>query len=96
MNYITIGIHYPKQEHKDDIINAVKKVATQARNCEGLIDTGALVDDKNDRIILFSLWGSIEAALEASKILRPMIAEFPFSEWERQPSDNMVGLKRVI
>ncbi|MEW5797541.1 MAG: hypothetical protein AB1728_00920 [Bacteroidota bacterium] len=96
MNYITIGIHYPRQEHKDDIINAIKKIAQPARNCKGLIDTGALVDDKNDRIILFSLWESGEAALEASKILRPMIAELPFSEWERQPSDNMVGLQRVI
>ena len=96
MNYITIGIHYPKQEHKDNIINAVKKVAAQARNCKGLIDTGALVDDKNDRIILFSLWENGDAALEASKILRPMITEFPFSEWEREPSDNMVGLQRVV
>ena len=96
MNYITLGIHYPKPEHKDDIINAVKKVGEQARNCRGLVDSGALIDDKDNRIILFSLWESGEAALEASKILRPMIAEFPFSEWERQPSDNMVGLPRVV
>lgn len=96
MNYLTLGIHYPKTEHREDIVEAVKKISITARSCKGLIDAGLLLDEKNDRIIMFSLWQDSEVAVEASKILRPMITEFPFSEWERQPSDNMVGLQRLI
>ncbi len=31
MNYLTLGIHYPKTEHRDDIIKAAEKVAARTK-----------------------------------------------------------------
>ena len=55
MKYFTSGIHYPKPEHKEDILSAIKKVADVARALSGLIDTRAWFDKEGDRIIMMSL-----------------------------------------
>ncbi len=96
MKYLTLGIHYPKPEHKEDILSAIRKVAEIAHTLQGLIETGAWHDEAEDRIILFSLWQSAEHALEASKTLRPMIMQSPWSEWERKPSENFLNLKQLV
>ncbi len=96
MKYLTLGIHYPKLEHKENILEALEKVAGIARTLPGLIETGAWHDQSEDRNIMFSLWESEEKALEASKTLRPLIMQFPWAEWERKPSDNFLGLKQIV
>ncbi len=96
MKHITLGIHYPKKEHQESILDVARKVHDIAQTCEGHIDSGALLDEENDRIIMFSLWQNKESAFEASKILRPIIAEANFQDWERKPSDNMINMKRLV
>ncbi len=96
MKHLTLGIHFPKDGNQKNILDAAEKVTLVARTCDGLIDAGVSLDEKNERIIMFSLWENTEVAIQASKILRPIIAEIPFSDWERQPSDNMVELKRIV
>ncbi len=96
MKYMTIGIHYPKKENRENILNVAKQVSAVAETCEGYIDSGALLDEENDRIIMFSLWENSEIAIEASKKLKPIIVETNFSDWERKPSENMTNLKRLI
>jgi quinol monooxygenase YgiN len=96
MKHITLGIHYPKKEHQESILDVARKVHDIAQTCEGHIDSGALLDEENDRIIMFSLWQNKESAFEASKILRPIIAEANFQDWERKPSDNIINMKRLV
>ena len=96
MKYFTLGIHYQKPEHKEDILGAIKKVADVARALSGLIDTGAWFDKEGDRIIMMSLWESEELALKASQTLRPLIMQSPWTEWERKPSESFLGLKQVV
>ncbi len=96
MRYLTIGIHYPKPEHFEDIISVTKKVAEGAKKCEGLVDAGGWVDKENNRLIMMSLWESEEHAIKSRGALRPIIMEVPWSEWERQPSDNFLGLTRIV
>ena len=96
MKYFTLGIHYPKLEHKEDILGAIKKVADIARTLPGLIESGAWYDEAGDRIIMMSLWESEEIALKASGTLRPLIMQSPWAEWERKPSESFLGLKQVV
>jgi hypothetical protein len=96
MRYLTVRIHYPKPEHKEDTLAAVKKVADAARTFAGLVEIGAWVDETNDRIVNMSLWESEEQAVEATKEMHPLFADIPWSEWERQPSENFLGLKRAV
>lgn len=96
MRYLTIGIHYPKAEHEGDIIGVARRVAEEARKCEGLVDAGSWIDKQNSRIVMMSLWESEEHAAAARGALRPIIMEAPWGQWERQPSDNFLSLERIV
>jgi hypothetical protein len=96
MKYLTVGIHYPKPEHMQDIVAAIKKVREVALKCEGLVETGSWLDKENNRLVLMSLWESEEHTTKARGVLRPLIMESPWAEWERQPSDNFLNLTRVV
>ena len=96
MRYLTIRILYPKPGHTDDILAAVRRVSEAARKFEGLVEIGAWLDKDNDRIVNISLWESKEQALEATKRMHPIFADVPWSEWERKPAENYLGLTRVV
>ena len=96
MRYFTLGIHYPEPEHKQDILAVAKEVAGIARSCEGLVETGAWLDEEFDRIIMMSLSESEGFANRARPKLAPLIVPIPWSEWERKPSENMVNLKKAL
>lgn len=96
MRYLTVGIHYPKPEHLEDILAVTRKVAEKAKEYEGLVDAGSWFDKESNRLIMMSLWESEECGAKARGALRPIIAAAPWSEWERQPSDNFLGLTRMV
>ncbi len=96
MNYLTLGIHHPKQEHKQDLLDATQKIAEQARKLDGLVDTGAWLDEATGRVIMMSLWESEAAAMTARPVLGPLVKELPFSDWESQPPEQLVNLIRAV
>ncbi len=94
--YLTIRVLYPKPDSADYILAAVKKVSEEARKFRGLVEIGAWFDKENDRIVNISLWESKEQAMKATAAMHPTFAEIPWSEWERQPAENFLGLSRVV
>ncbi len=94
--YLTVRVLYPKPGRQDDILAAVKKVSDAARKFEGLVEIGAWLDKEGDRIVNISLWESREQALKATSGMHPMFADIPWSEWERKPAENFLGLNRVV
>jgi hypothetical protein len=94
--YLTIRIHYPKPEHKDETIAAVQRVAQAARAHEGLVEIGAWLDEASDRIVNISLWESEDLAIKATQAMHPLFADIPWSDWERQPAENFLSLKRAV
>jgi hypothetical protein len=94
--YLTIRILYPKPDASGNILSAVQKVADEARRHEGLVEIGAWLDKENDRIVNITLWESQELAMNATRQMHPLFAEIPWSEWERKPAENILGLTRVI
>ncbi len=94
--YLTVRILYPKTDSSDAILAAVKRVSEAARNYEGLVEIGAWLDKENDRIVNISLWESKEQAMKASATMHPMFADIPWSQWERQPAENFLGLTRAV
>ncbi len=94
--YLTIRILYPKSRSVDDILAAVKRVSEAALKFEGLVEIGAWLDKDKDRIVNISLWESKELAQKASTEMHPMFADIPWSEWERMPAENFLGLTRVV
>ena len=96
MRYLTVRILYPKPEHTDDVLVAVKRVSDAARKFEGLVEIGAWLDKENNRLVNISLWELKEQALKATAAMHPMFADIPWSEWERMPAENFLGLTRVV
>lgn len=94
--YLTIRILHPKPENTDDVLSAVRRVSEAARKYEGLVEIGAWLDKENERIVNISLWESKEQAMKATKEMHPMFADIPWSEWERRPAENFLGLTRVV
>jgi hypothetical protein len=94
--YLTIRVHYPKPEHRDDTLAVVQRVAEAAGAHEGLVEIGAWIDEANDRIVNMSLWESEELALKATQAMHTLFADIPWSDWERQPAENFLGLKRAV
>jgi hypothetical protein len=96
MRYLTIRILYPKPENTDDILESVKRVSNAARKFEGLVEIGAWLDKENERIVNISLWESKELAMKATQEMHAIFAGIPWSQWERQPAENLLGLTRVV
>ncbi len=96
MRYLTIRVLYPKPEHRDDVLVAVKKVSDAAREFRGLVDVGAWLDNENDRIVNISLWESPDDAAKARANMHRGFADIPWSSWERQPAENFLNLTRVV
>ncbi len=94
--YLTVRVLYPKPYRADDILAAVSEVSAAARQHEGLVEIGAWLDKENDRIVNISLWESREQAMKATAAMHPQFADIPWSEWERQPAENYLGLTRVV
>jgi hypothetical protein len=94
--YLTIRILYPKPGKTGEILAAVKKVSEAARSFDGLVEIGAWLDKPNDRIVNISLWESKELASAATVKMHPLFAGVPWSDWERQPAENFLGLERAV
>ncbi len=94
--YLTVRVLYPKPGKTEDILNAVKRVSAAARQHEGLVEIGAWLDKDNNRIVNISLWESRGLAMKATAAMHAQFADIPWSEWERQPAENYLGLTRVV
>jgi len=94
--YLTIRMLYPSLGHRDDILEAVKRVSEAARKFEGLVEIGAWLDGQNDLLVNISLWESKEQAVRATAEMHPMFADIPWSDWERKPAENFLSLSRVV
>ncbi len=94
--YLTIRVLYPKAGSSQDILTAVKNVAEEARKFEGLVEIGAWLDSTNDRIVNMTLWESKEHAMKATAEMHPKFRNIPWSDWERKPAENYLGLRRLV
>ncbi len=94
--YLTVRVLYPKLGFLEDVLTAVRKVAEAARQHEGIVEIGAWLDQESDRIVNVSLWESRDLAMKATGAMHAQFADVPWSEWERQPAENYLGLRRVV
>jgi hypothetical protein len=94
--YLTIRVLYPRSNYTQNILEAVRNVAEEARKFEGLIEIGAWMDKENDRIVNLTLWESKAQAMKATAAMHPKFGNIPWRDWERKPAENFIGLNRVV
>jgi hypothetical protein len=79
------AVHYPRPEHREDLLAAMKRLAAASEGLAGLEEIGAFEDAEGGRIVAISVWASPEAMQAGLPVLGGAIADVPFDAWERQP-----------
>jgi hypothetical protein len=84
MRYLAQAVHYPKPEHRDDLIAAMGRLRAASTGIAGLEEIGGFEDADAGRLVAISVWSSLEAMRAGMPVLGAAIADVPFDEWERQ------------
>ena len=88
--FITLGIHYVKPEHVDDLLAAMRSINEAAHGAPGLLKIGAWRDILTGRVVGVSIWESREAFEAAQQRIFAATADLPFDEWEERPRDVLL------
>ena len=82
MRYLSLAMHYPKPEHVDDLLGAMKRLGEALQAVPGLLEASAWKDQASGRIVAISTWESQQAFLKARPVIGEAIKDVPFDEWE--------------
>lgn len=85
MRVLAQAIHFPKPEHRDDLVAAMGRLRAAAAGVDGLEEIGGFEDPDGGRIVAISVWTSAEAMQAGLPVLGAAVADVPFAVWERQP-----------
>ncbi len=87
MSYLYLALHYPKPEHLDDLLAAMRRLNDALQDAPGLLQIGAWREESSNRIVAISLWESQQAFQAALGRIASAVADVPFSEWEERPRE---------
>jgi hypothetical protein len=88
-------MHYPKPEHVNDLLGAMKRLGKALHTVPGLLDATAWKDDASSRIVAISTWESRQAFLNARSVIGETINDVPFDVWEAKPRE-LISLDEVV
>lgn len=61
MAFMFIAIHYPKPEHREDVLRSMTRTGEALRGSSGLLQIGPWKEEGGNRLIGVSIWESREA-----------------------------------
>ncbi len=86
MSYIFMVFHYPKPEHRDDLVSGMIEMREIMAGSPGFIDAGPWVDAERGRIVGISRWASREA-FHAAVPPGVGVPSDEIHEWETRPRE---------
>lgn len=81
-------VHFPKPEHRDDMLAAMAVIRETSAHIAGLDEIGAFEEPDRSRIVAISVWASPEALQAGAAELFASIADLPFDVWETRPAES--------
>jgi quinol monooxygenase YgiN len=81
-------VHFPKPEHRDDMIAAMDVIRSTSRHIEGLDEIGAFSEPDGSRIVAISVWASPEAMQAGMGELFASVGDLPLDRWETRPYES--------
>ncbi|KQO97769.1 hypothetical protein [Leifsonia sp. Leaf264] len=90
MTYAVVSVHTPHAEHREAVIDSMKRYSEVARRQSGFVWTG-IVDDASGRLVGIAVWESVTDAQAASGPLMAEVGDDPFTTWEERPIDSLRG-----
>ena len=95
MRYLSVAMHYPKPEHVDDLLGAMKRLGEALQTVPGFLEATAWKEPMGNRIVAISTWESQQAFLHAGSIISEAIKDVPFDEWEAEPRE-LFNLDEIV
>jgi quinol monooxygenase YgiN len=80
-------VHFPRPEHRDDLLAAMAVIREASAHIAGLDEIGAFEEPDRSRVVAISVWASAEALRAGAAELFAAIADLPFDLWETRPSE---------
>jgi quinol monooxygenase YgiN len=87
MRFLYLAIHYPKPEHRQDLLQAMQALGLSMRTAKGMIEANAWFEQDEKRIVATSIWESATAFQQAAPMIGAAIKDVPFDEWEAPPRE---------
>ncbi len=89
MAFLFLSIHYPKPEHRDDVLQSMERVGDALRGASGLLQIGPWQEEQGSRIVGVSIWESRE---DFNRALARFSAAGDTSSrdvWEERPAEEI-------
>lgn len=81
-------VHFPKPEHREDMLAAMSVIRETSAHIEGLDEIGAFEEADGSRIVAISVWASPEAMAAGAQELFASVADLPLDQWETRPYES--------
>ncbi|MHC1561260.1 hypothetical protein ACR9E3_20040 [Actinomycetospora sp. C-140] len=81
-------VHYPRPEHRADMIAAMAVIRETSTHIAGLDEIGAFEEPDGSRIIALSVWASAEAMQAGMGELFATVGDLPLDQWETRPAES--------
>ncbi len=95
MAFMFIAVHYPKPEHREDVLRSMQRVGDALRGSPGLLQVGPWKEEDGKRLMGISVWesrGAFERALQQMGRLSDVGSQDPVREdWEERPAEEIFG-----
>ena len=84
--YLFMAFHYPRPEHRDELLRWIQQVSVALRTLPGLVQRADFDDPANGRIVAVSIWQSEERFRTAQANAFASLAGEPhYDLWETRP-----------
>ena len=81
-------VHYPKPEHRVDMLAAMAVIRETSTRIAGLDEIGAFEEPDGSRIIALSVWASAAAMQAGMGELFATVGDLPLDRWETRPAES--------
>ncbi len=82
-----VAFHYPKPEHRDEMIRRVRQAAEVMATVPGCLDVGCWQDETAGAIVTTGKWESEDARMATFAAVAAANVDFDYDDRESRPRD---------
>lgn len=95
MAFMFLSIHYPKPEHRDDVLRSMERVGEALRGASGLRQIGPWKEEGGGRIVGLSIWESRDAFERALEQFSAAGDKPSRDLWEERPAEEIFAEQAI-
>lgn len=82
-----VALHYPRPEHRDEMISRVHRAAEVMAATPGCLAAGCWVSEDNQAVVTTGQWESEQALIAGFSAVRTAGVDFDYDERESRPRE---------